>query len=404
MKFFNSNNLDPISDKALMLKVKAGDIDKLGLLYERYNKSLFGFFLRMSGSTEVSEDLVQTVFHRILEKRRQYKGKGKFTSWMYQIAHNLWSDSYKKNKRLSNTNDFDNWDLKEGLSIDEQIAKEEQLQQLKYALDTNKEELVIPLSNPGEPGTLECRLISGSIEVAGYNCNDVVIQAVQRSTKINVKLEELEVDVDEDYDNEIRKEKPEIIKGLRKISAGSFFNLSAEEEDNKIEVSSRTYNHTIDLTIKVPQNFSLELGTVNHGHINVDNVTGNHEIRNVYGSISLNNISGSVLANTVNGKISVVFNTIEPDTHMSFTNMNGDVDITIPANLKVTAKMKSTMGDIYTDFDMEIEKRRVEKDDSEESGTYKISIEDWIYGKINGGGPEFTLKSFNGNIYLRKKQ
>lgn len=140
-----NNSLDPISDKALMLKVKAGDIDKLGLLYERYNKNLFGFFLRLSGSTEVSEDLVQTVFYRILEKRRQYKGKGKFTSWMYQIAHNLWADSYKK-KRLSNTNDFDHWDLKEGLSIDEQIAKEEQLQQLKYALDqlsSDKKEVLV---------------------------------------------------------------------------------------------------------------------------------------------------------------------------------------------------------------------------------------------------------------------
>ncbi|MCK4346829.1 MAG: sigma-70 family RNA polymerase sigma factor [Bacteroidales bacterium] len=135
MKFFNSNNLDSISDKALMLKVKAGDIDKLGLLYERHNKILFGFFLRLSGSTEVSEDLVQTVFYRILEKRRQYKGKGKFTSWMYQIAHNLWADFYRKNKRLESMEDYKHWNLKDGLSIDEQIAKEEQLRQLKYALD-----------------------------------------------------------------------------------------------------------------------------------------------------------------------------------------------------------------------------------------------------------------------------
>jgi hypothetical protein len=260
------------------------------------------------------------------------------------------------------------------------------------AQETEKQELVIPLSSPGEPGVLECRVINGSIEVTGYTGNDVIIQAAPRS--VQVKSKEKEKDVS--------KEKSEI-EGLRKISAGSF-DLSAEERDNKIEVSSRTFNHTIDLTIKVPQNFSLELGTVNHGHINVDNVTGNHEIRNVNGDIILSNISGSVLANTVNGKISVVFNTVEPDTPMSFTNMNGNVDITIPANVKATSKMKSNMGDIYTDFDMEIEKRRVEKDDSEESGTYQISIEDWIYGKINGGGPEFTFKSFNGNIYLRKKQ
>ncbi|MCK4346826.1 MAG: hypothetical protein KAX05_16205 [Bacteroidales bacterium] len=260
------------------------------------------------------------------------------------------------------------------------------------AQETDKQELVIPLSKPGESGTLECSLINGSIEVIGYNGNDVVIQAVQRSIQVKSKQKE----------EEVSEEKTEI-KGLRKISAGSF-DLRAEEKNNKIEVSSKTFNQTIDLTIQVPHKFTLIVKIVNRGNIQVDNIEGNHEIKNVNGSIHLNNISGSVLANTVNGKISVVFNTIEPDTPMSFTNMNGDIDITMPANVKAIAKMKSTMGDIYTDFDMEIERRRVEKDDSEESGTYKISIEDWIDGKINGGGPEFTFRSFNGNIYLRKKQ
>ena len=74
-------SLDPVSDTTIMLKVKAGDIDKLSLLYDRYQKMLFGFFWRMSGSIEVSEDLVQTVFYRILKNRTQYKGKGKFSSW-----------------------------------------------------------------------------------------------------------------------------------------------------------------------------------------------------------------------------------------------------------------------------------------------------------------------------------
>ena len=139
--------LDPVSDTAIMLKVKAGDIDKLGLLFERYNKMLFGFFWRMSGNVEVSEDLVQTVFYRILKNRTQFKGKGKFSSWMFQIAHNLWADHYKKNHKIELKQDMSTWELKDGLSTDEQIEREEQLRLLRNALgalsDDKREVLVL---------------------------------------------------------------------------------------------------------------------------------------------------------------------------------------------------------------------------------------------------------------------
>ncbi len=129
-----------------MLKVKAGDIDKLGLLYERYQKKLFGFFWRMSGSVEVSEDLVQTVFYRILRSRTQYRGKGKFSSWMYQIAHHAWADHYKKNHPIELKDNLERWELKEGLSADEQIEKEEEMRQLRAAiqnLSPDKKEVLV---------------------------------------------------------------------------------------------------------------------------------------------------------------------------------------------------------------------------------------------------------------------
>ena len=138
--------MDPVSDTALMLKVKAGDIDKLSLLYERYSKMLFGFFWRMSGSVEISEDLVQTVFYRILKKRSQYKGRGKFSSWMFQIARNLWADHYKRHHKMELKDDMERWELKEGLSADEQIEREEQLRQLRIALHSlsdDKKEVII---------------------------------------------------------------------------------------------------------------------------------------------------------------------------------------------------------------------------------------------------------------------
>lgn len=37
------------------------------------------------------------------------------------------------------------------------------------------------------------------------------------------------------------------------------------------------------------------------------------------------------------------------------------------------------------------------------SGTYKVVIDEWVKGDVNGGGPEFTMKNYNGDIIVRKK-
>jgi len=91
--------LESISDNALMLKVKSGDLSKLGLLFERYNKAVFGFFYRNTSNREMSEDLVQMLFERILKYRTNFRGDGKFVVWMYSIARNVLIDHYKQTKK-----------------------------------------------------------------------------------------------------------------------------------------------------------------------------------------------------------------------------------------------------------------------------------------------------------------
>lgn len=82
-----------------MLKVKSGDLDKLGLLYERHKKRLFGFFYNMEKSVGLSEDLVQNVFVRMLKYRNTYSGEGSFMAWMFSMARNVRYDYYKKNRQ-----------------------------------------------------------------------------------------------------------------------------------------------------------------------------------------------------------------------------------------------------------------------------------------------------------------
>lgn len=82
-----------------MLKVKNGDLDKLGLLFERYHRSIYRYFFRMCRDEQVSEDLVQSVFERILKYRKSYSGEGKFSTWLFSIARNQFIDHHNRNKK-----------------------------------------------------------------------------------------------------------------------------------------------------------------------------------------------------------------------------------------------------------------------------------------------------------------
>lgn len=83
-------------DHSLMCSVRDGDLDKLGVLFEKHHRHLYNFFLKQTGHAQSSEDLVQDVFYRILKYRTTYREKGEFTPWMFSIAHNARIDYYRK--------------------------------------------------------------------------------------------------------------------------------------------------------------------------------------------------------------------------------------------------------------------------------------------------------------------
>lgn len=86
------------SDRDLMTQVRDGDTRKLAVLFERHHKALFHFFVHMNGDRDLSEDLVQDVFFRMLRYRSTWDPKHAFTAWMYQIARNAGVDHARKKK------------------------------------------------------------------------------------------------------------------------------------------------------------------------------------------------------------------------------------------------------------------------------------------------------------------
>jgi len=84
-----------------MLKVRAGELDALGLLFERYKKVLYSFFCHMTGDGATSEDLVQNVFYRVIRYRRKFKGSGSFKAWLFSIARNVLADEFRKKRVIA---------------------------------------------------------------------------------------------------------------------------------------------------------------------------------------------------------------------------------------------------------------------------------------------------------------
>ena len=244
----------------------------------------------------------------------------------------------------------------------------------------DEQEIEIPLSSPGERGVLKVESHNGSVIINGYGGQTVKVKMIKYIKK---------VDKDKTKD------------GMRLVSSGGF-NVEAEEYNNTVKVENDGWNNRVDFIIQVPKNFDIKAETYNNGELVVTDVEGEVDVENYNGPIKLEGISGVASASTYNGSIVVVFTKITPDKPMEFNTYNGKIDLTVPATSKFTAKMK-TSKEIYTDFEnLTMQQSEPEKKSGDGGRGYSIKYENWIQGKLNGGGADVSMETRNGDIYIRK--
>jgi len=250
------------------------------------------------------------------------------------------------------------------------------------AAQKNGEQLTIPLSEPGKPYKLHVHLMNGPITVVVYDGKDIIMDA----------------QAGEEND----KEEKQSSNGMRRIPAGNSMDLTAEERNNTVTINSNSMMKLVKLSLKVPRGLTdLNLGSINNGTIEVTDATGDIEISTVTGSIKLTNVSGSVVANTISGNVIVTFKSIDANAPMAFSALSGNVDVTFPSTLKADLKLKTDRGEMLTDFDIAINKAQPATKRTGD-GMTKLKFDDWVRGKINGGGAEMMMKTMTGNIYIRK--
>ncbi len=202
-----------------------------------------------------------------------------------------------------------------------------------------------------------------------------------------------------------REEKEKKIAGMKQLT-GASSGLEIEEQDNVVEIRTESWKAATDLVIQVPVATSLEIRSSMDGAVVVEGVNGEIDINNINGPVTLKNVSGNTLVHTVNGAIEAVLTRVAADKPLSFSSMNGDIDVTLPADIKASLKMKTDQGEIYTDFDIDMTRQptRTETSGKTEEGKFRITFDKSLVGLINGGGREISFNTFSGDILIRKRK
>lgn len=178
-----------LSDNHLMLQVKEGRTSCLGLLFERHHKPLYAFYFRLTRDAELSEDLTQTVFYRMLKYKHTFLGKGAFTAWMFHMARNILADHWRKNKREGHRDDLTAVENSLQNSYTTTTDRDEEVVLLQKALQRMSEEKRELLELSKFQG-LKYKEIADMLKSTENNIRVKVFRAVQELKTIYAQLDE----------------------------------------------------------------------------------------------------------------------------------------------------------------------------------------------------------------------
>jgi hypothetical protein len=245
----------------------------------------------------------------------------------------------------------------------------------------NPGRIVVPARNTTRPRVVNATSTHGSITVKAYNGKDVIVE-----TPVSSRPE--------------RRNEDRSVDGLRRIDLPAH-GLSIEEEDNVITIRTSTPGPE-NLLISVPADTSLHIKST-HGNVDADGIHGEVEATSTHGHVNLTNISGTVVASSTHGSVKVTMDRVDAGKPISFSSVNGSIEVTLPGDTKANLKLKAVRGSVWSDFDMKLSGGQPTTTNGGADGKFRVEFDRTIYGSINGGGAEASFYTVNGRIIIRKK-
>lgn len=79
----------PFDEEQLVARAQQGDRQALSQLVIEYRSRIYHLGLRLTGSEQDAEDILQEAFLIMVKKIHQFKGNSSFYTWLYRIAVNI---------------------------------------------------------------------------------------------------------------------------------------------------------------------------------------------------------------------------------------------------------------------------------------------------------------------------
>ncbi len=257
----------------------------------------------------------------------------------------------------------------------------------------------ISFKNTSAENIVIVKNINGPIDVSSYNGTTIQIEikkTISASSQANLEKGKQEFKVkiiEKEHEIIVRPDAPYIC--FDETYHG--MNVNMGRHGNKVP-----YEFELSYTIKVPKNLSIDVSTINHGDVNVNNVQAPIiKVGNINGSIRLKNVAGATEAHTINGKIDINY-AQNPVKKSSYSTINGDITINYQKNLAADVSFKSMHGELYTDFTISdyISSRKKNMASKKRGVKYSYSSKPIV--RIGTGGTQLDFKTLNGDVSIKK--
>ena len=133
------------SDEELMLSYQQGNATAFEVLYERHKGGVFRYLLAKCHQQAIAEELFQDVWMKLIAARDRYEVRAKFTTYLYQLAHNHFIDYYRKTRidvfqQKNPEEDVEQITSNDQKQPDEQLEIQQQIETLSELVDGLPEE------------------------------------------------------------------------------------------------------------------------------------------------------------------------------------------------------------------------------------------------------------------------
>jgi len=202
------------------------------------------------------------------------------------------------------------------------------------------------------------------------------------------------------------QEEDDRAKGLKAFNVGglednSGIGLSVVENGNSITVQEISNDKCCGCqdaySIRVPKamNILYQYNDNSGDDINISNVEGEIELTVTHNDVYLTNVTGPMSVKSVHGDVEVIFTKVSQSNPVTVASVYGHIDITMPPTTKANMNVTMNNGSLYSDLEIKVLNKNINKDSSYEADTKKINA------NLNGGGVNFNLSTRYEDIYIR---